>query len=66
MGAALTSFSGTSDIEEDPTIGELKMYLKTWSGKGSLEWKEFETRACNSEDDFDFVPKDEDSEFFPT
>ena len=62
----MTSFSGTSDIEEDPTIGELKMYLKTWSDKDPLEWKELETRACNSEDDFDGIPKDKDYEFFPT
>ena len=58
----MASSSGTSEIEEDPTIGELKMYLKTWSNKEIVEFKELETKACNS--DYDF--KVEDSEFFPT
>ena len=62
----MSSFTGTSEIEEDPTIGEIKMYLKTWSGKDPLEWKELETKSCYSEDDFNNVPKDTDSEFFLT
>ena len=64
----MASSSGTSEIEEDPTIGELKMYLKTWSNKEIVEFKELETKACNSseDDDLDVNFKDEDSKFFPT
>lgn len=50
VAAAVTSYDGSSKVIEDPTIGTLKMYIKSWdvydSVAGGLKFTEIPLRNC--------------------
>jgi len=50
VAAAITGYDGDPNPIEDPTIGTLKMYLKTWNvydeENGGLAFHEIPLRPC--------------------
>lgn len=67
VAAALTGYNNYEDIE-DPTIGTLEFYMKSWKDDNSpLEFKKLKTRTCTPEElNFEGIEHDADSErFFP-
>ena len=55
VAAAVTSFDGSSRIEEDPDIGTIKFYLKYWSiDKTNVEFgfKELPSKLCGLREDY--------------
>ena len=50
IAAALTRYDGSSEVIEDPSIGTLKMYIKSWdvydAENGGLKFTEIPLRAC--------------------
>ena len=60
VAAAITGYDGDPNPIEDPTIGTLKMYLKTWNvydeENGGLSFHEIPLRPCQ-QSDFDKSPE---------
>ena len=53
FAAAITNYDGTTDPIEDPEVGTLKLYYKSWdveAENGSLKFEEIPTRPCTTED----------------
>ena len=52
VAAGITGFDGNYTITEDPTIGEIKFYLKEWveDATQGLWFTELKQRPCNDSD----------------
>ena len=52
VAATVTNYGDTSDIE-DPSIGTVEIYEKSWLADGSpLRWRKLKTRPCDENLDF--------------
>ena len=57
---------------EDPEIGTLKMYSKTWDFiseneyKGNVQWNEIGTHFCSDQDFNDVEGNNKETKFYPT
>ena len=52
VAAAITAFDGDFSVTEDPTVGEIKFYLKQWTDDTSLGlwFTELKQRPCTEAD----------------
>ena len=70
VAAAITSYDGSSEIIEDPSIGTIKMYIKGWGvqdeTEGSLFFNEIKTKLCTSKELNDVAGSNTNSKFFKT
>ena len=71
VAACITGYDGNSEVIEDPTIGELKMYTKAFDSldpdtNGALIWTELKTHLCKPEDLNDVDGSNKNSKFFET
>ena len=49
--AGISSYDGgRSTTTTDPTIGQLKIIIKSWSPKVGLEFKDIDSHPCTEED----------------
>lgn len=69
IAAAISDYSDSKEIIEDPTYGEVVFMRKNWDTKESpsINWPTLKYRQCN-ENDFnwgDGRPSDESSKFYP-
>ena len=67
VAAAVTAFDGSSVDIQDPEVGEVKFYLKSWDVDDvnyGLKFTELKSRLC-TRDDFDYGNSTNESAFFP-
>ena len=50
VAAAITAFDSNYTVTEDPTVGEVKFYLKSWSLDESLNFTKLKDRPCTEAD----------------
>ena len=66
-GVVSLKSGGSPESVEDPEIGTVKMYLKSWNMKedAGVQFEEISTSFCEKEDFNDIDDSNEESKFFP-
>ena len=51
LAACVTAYDGSSEVIEDPSVGQLKFYKKSWSGSAEMApFSEIASRACTQDE----------------
>ena len=67
IAGAITTADASTEIETDPSIGELKYYLKSWGNpedQGTVRYTELRTRQCTMADFNDDQNSNPESGFY--
>ena len=66
IAAGITAYKDGSSTIEDPEIGVIKFYEKSWGyeGQTQVEFRELRTKPC-TDSDFNFEDNDDDKGFYP-
>ena len=51
LAACVTAYDGSSEVIEDPSVGQLKFYRKGWAASGGDDYfVELDQRACTQDE----------------